>query len=100
MTSSAPYMSSTSSSMVTPLDSVSSSVVGVAPELISTAGLLVDGADDVVLGVDDDSEVVVLDSVDSEDVDLEDVVGAAPAASDPPCTKRRADSPGWRNHEH
>ena len=88
MTSSAPYISSTSSSMVTPLDSASSSVVWVPPELISSVGLLVDGVDHVVLGVDNDSVVVAVDSVVSDDVVLDDVVlddvvAAAPAAAVP-----------------
>ncbi|MET0964794.1 MAG: hypothetical protein ABWZ02_00265 [Nakamurella sp.] len=109
-------MSSTSSSIVTPLESVSSSLVGVAPALISTVGLLVDGAADVVLGVasaDDDSELVVgsvvldsvvLDSVVFDDVVLAavvlaDVLAAAPAAAVPVTADAHAVSDTTDNNE-
>jgi hypothetical protein len=110
-------MSSTSSSIVTPLDSVSSSVFAVAPELVSVVGtavvgmavdgMAVDGADDVVLGValsDDDSELDVFDDVVFEDVVLDevvldDVVAAAPAAAVPVTPDAHAVSDTTDNNE-
>jgi hypothetical protein len=91
-------MSSTSSSIVTPLDRVSSSTVATAPESLLVTGTLVDegvtAPDDapVVVGVplvDEASDEVVFEDVAFDDVVFDDVVlttdelVAAPAAAVP-----------------